>query len=104
MEQGKSGARKLIADQPRIVRLLNPIQSRRGHRPSITSEGALALRRKLGISQAKFWRRLGVTQSCGSRYETGRAIPHSIYLLMALAYDANPERAYERIRYQKRTK
>lgn len=31
-------------------------------------------RYKLGINQEEFWRRIGVTQSAGSRYENGRAM------------------------------
>jgi len=69
---------------------------------TITGKGALELRRNLGLSQAQFWERLGITPSCGARYEAGRAIPRPVYLLMQLAYDANPERAYEEIRYERR--
>lgn len=31
-----------------------------------------ALRQKLGLNQAEFWGRISVTQSGGSRYESGR--------------------------------
>ena len=31
-------------------------------------------RHKMGINQEEFWRRIGVTQSAGSRYENGRAM------------------------------
>jgi transcriptional regulator with XRE-family HTH domain len=41
-------------------------------------------RKAAGINQAEFWIRFGVTQSGGSRYESGRAIPKPIKLLMAL--------------------
>jgi transcriptional regulator with XRE-family HTH domain len=41
-------------------------------------------RKAAGINQAEFWNRFGVTQSGGSRYESGRAIPKPIKLLMAL--------------------
>jgi transcriptional regulator with XRE-family HTH domain len=43
---------------------------------------AAALRKKLGINQADFWSRVKATQSGGSRYEHGRAIPKTtLYLL-----------------------
>jgi DNA-binding transcriptional regulator YiaG len=66
---------------------------------TITGKAAVALREKLKLSQADFWQRLGVSQSCGSRYENDRAIPRHIYLLLQLAYDSKPERAYRSIRY-----
>lgn len=40
------------------------------------------LRRSSGETQAEFWRRFGVTQSGGSRYECGREIPVSVQLLL----------------------
>lgn len=42
-------------------------------------------RRLTGMNQAEFWQRFGVTQSGGSRYETGRNIPKPIQLLLALS-------------------
>lgn len=47
---------------------------------------ALALRKKLGLNQSQFWCKLGVTQSGGSRYETGRNMPHPVQLLLHVAY------------------
>lgn len=44
------------------------------------------LRKKLGLTQAEFWNRVAVTQSGGSRYEAGRAIPKPIQLLITIAY------------------
>ncbi|MCL4722642.1 MAG: XRE family transcriptional regulator [Rhodocyclaceae bacterium] len=41
-------------------------------------------RRTEGLNQSVFWKRFGVTQPCGSRYEAGRAIPKPIRLLMWL--------------------
>lgn len=41
-------------------------------------------RNEAGLNQANFWRHFGVTQSGGSRYESGRAIPGPAQLLMAL--------------------
>ena len=42
------------------------------------------LRKKAGENQATYWRKFGVTQSGGSRYEQGRNIPSPTKLLMAL--------------------
>lgn len=42
------------------------------------------IRRLRGENQSDFWFRFGVTQSGGSRYENGRAIPKSTAILMAL--------------------
>lgn len=45
-----------------------------------------ALRRKLDLNQGEFWGRLGVTQSGGSRYESGRAVPKAVSVLAHLVY------------------
>lgn len=42
------------------------------------------LRRSYNENQETFWRRFGVTQSGGSRYESGRNIPTPIAILLAL--------------------
>lgn len=44
------------------------------------------LRNQLGLKQSTFWKRILVTQSGGSRYETGRTIPKQVLLLIHLAY------------------
>lgn len=41
-------------------------------------------RRKKGINQKEFWSRYGVTQSGGSRYESGRSIPRPLSILLSL--------------------
>ena len=46
-----------------------------------------AARRASGLNQSEFWSRFGVTQSGGSRYESGRNIPKPLQTLMWL-YDA----------------
>ena len=43
-----------------------------------------ALRRASGLSQTDFWRRYGVTQSAGSRFENGRAMSVSVQILVLL--------------------
>lgn len=37
-----------------------------------------------GVSQARFWRRYGVSQSGGSRYETVRSLPRPLLMLIWL--------------------
>ena len=51
-----------------------------------SGEQAAALRKKMGINQSLFWSRIRVTQSGGSRYESGRKLPHTVQLLLYLAY------------------
>jgi DNA-binding transcriptional regulator YiaG len=41
-------------------------------------------RKKLGLNQQAFWSGLGVTQSGGSRYESGRNLPKPVAMLLAL--------------------
>lgn len=43
-----------------------------------------AYRRARMENQSEFWRRFGVTQSGGSRYESGRSVPKPVRLLMTL--------------------
>lgn len=45
-----------------------------------------ALRAKLKLNQKDFWGPLGVTQSGGSRYESGRELPTPVKMLLHLAY------------------
>lgn len=54
--------------------------------PTITSEAALFMRNRRQLNQTEFWRRVGVSQSGGSRYESGRAIPRPVQKLLAIAY------------------
>jgi DNA-binding transcriptional regulator YiaG len=43
-------------------------------------------RRQKAANQTDFWTRLRVTQSGGSRYESGRAMPPAVALLFQMAY------------------
>ena len=45
-----------------------------------------AIRDKLGMNQTEFWSALGITQSGGSRYESGRSMPRPVRELMRLVY------------------
>ena len=44
------------------------------------------LRRRLGLNQQQFWSAVGVTQSGGSRYETGRSMPKPVRELVRLVH------------------
>lgn len=44
------------------------------------------IRRKLGLNQSEFWSQIGVTQSGGSRYESGRDIPRPVQALLRLVH------------------
>ncbi len=44
-------------------------------------------RKKTGENQQTFWSVLGVTQSGGSRYESGRKIPKSVKKLLRLKFE-----------------
>ncbi len=52
----------------------------------MTGPELAALRKSMGLSQHDFWGGLGVTQSAGSRYETGRNVPAQVLLLVRLMY------------------
>jgi DNA-binding transcriptional regulator YiaG len=51
-----------------------------------SSENIKTYRQKHHMNQTKFWARVGVTQSGGSRYESGRNVPKPVQLLLQLAY------------------
>lgn len=44
------------------------------------------IRYGLGMNQQQFWSPLGITQSSGSRYESGRNIPKAVLDLVRLLY------------------
>ncbi|RTL58092.1 MAG: transcriptional regulator [Rhodocyclaceae bacterium] len=68
---------------------------------------AREIRRKLGLNQQQFWSKLGVTQSGGSRYESGRNMPRPVQQLLRLVHveqiDINKIRRddYEVVEYLK---
>ena len=49
-------------------------------KPSLSNVRELRL--SLGLNQSAFWSRFGVTQSGGSRYESGREMPAPLKLLV----------------------
>ena len=44
------------------------------------------IRQRLRLNQQQFWTRIGVTQSGGSRYETGRSMPRPVQELLRLVH------------------
>ena len=44
------------------------------------------IRNKLGLNQQDFWSKVGVTQSGGSRYESGRSMPKAVRELVRLVH------------------
>lgn len=44
------------------------------------------IRRRLGLNQQEFWGMIGVTQSGGSRYESGRSMPKPVQQLLRLVH------------------
>ena len=49
-------------------------------------ENPREIRKKLGMNQQEFWGQIGVTQSGGSRYESGRSIPKAVRELLRLVH------------------
>lgn len=68
-----------------------------------TGEDVRTLRAKLGLNQSDFWGRISVTQSGGSRYESGRNIPRTVQILLHLAYgtETQAHRLLNSLRLQK---
>lgn len=44
------------------------------------------IRQRLGMNQQEFWGRIGVTQSGGSRYESGRNMPKPVRELLRVVH------------------
>lgn len=44
------------------------------------------VRQQLGLNQQEFWSRIGVTQSGGSRYESGRNMPRPVRELLRVVH------------------
>lgn len=44
------------------------------------------VREKTGLNQQEFWTQIGVTQSGGSRYESGRSMPKPVRELLRLVH------------------
>ena len=52
----------------------------------VTGEAALAMRQKADLNQSRFWSVVGIGQSAGSRYESGRNIPRPVQALLRLVH------------------
>lgn len=65
----------------------------------ITASEACTMRDKVGTNQTIFWARVGITQSGGSRYETGACrIPTPVAMLLDLAYSSKGPKLFEKLR------
>lgn len=58
-----------------------------------TGEDIRSFRKKHAMNQSVFWTRVGVTQSGGSRYESGRNIPRPVQILLHLTYGKDKQAA-----------
>ncbi|WP_415258478.1 helix-turn-helix domain-containing protein [Thauera phenylacetica] len=56
-----------------------------------TGDEVRAYRQKRGLNQMEFWSRVGVTQSGGSRYESGRSIPRPVQVLLHMTYGTDKQ-------------
>lgn len=56
-----------------------------------SGKSVLELRKRLAMSQAVFWRHVGVTQSGGSRYESGRTPPKQVLWALHFVYGSEKE-------------
>lgn len=80
------------------------INQQKSRKPSLINSridfDARALRSRHKLRQAEFWARVGVTQSGGSRFESGRNIPIPVSMLMTLAYgtDAQARKLFDWLR------
>lgn len=58
--------------------------AKKGKSAKLNLNDVAGYRRQLGENQSAFWRRFGVTQSGGSRYESGRSMPYPVRMLVSL--------------------
>lgn len=71
--------RKRFREQGGTVKITEPLKGALAQSPK-------ELRIKLGLTQGGFWAPVGVSQSGGSRYETGRKLPAAISTLLHLVH------------------
>lgn len=62
-------------------------------RKTIDGASCRELREKLGLNQSQFWGCLGVSQSGGCRYESGRTVPRPVRKLVWLVYVSGVDQA-----------
>lgn len=53
---------------------------------TLTPDHPREIRRKRGLNQQQFWPLIGVTQSGGSRYESGRRMPKPVRELLRIVH------------------
>jgi len=67
-----------------------PLGKHNRHEVMMKTQDKLAnpreIRRRLGLNQQQFWGMIGVTQSGGSRYESGRSMPKPVMQLLRLVH------------------
>lgn len=65
-----------------------------------TAEEIREFRQRRGLNQSVFWSRVGVTQSGGSRYESGRNVPKPVRILLTVTYatDGQSEKTVRALR------
>ncbi len=61
-----------------------PQSPRKTKVPKLNLDDVVSYRHALGENQSTFWTRFGVTQSGGSRYESGRNMPKPVRMLLSL--------------------
>lgn len=71
--------RKRFKVQGDMANKATPLKGALSHSPK-------ELRSKLGLTQGGFWAPVGVSQSGGSRYESGRKLPAAISALLHLVH------------------
>lgn len=76
---------KFLIKYNHVYKLLDIIIMKNNPKPSnISAEYLRDLRARRRESQTKFWKRFGVTQSRGSRFELGKQIPSPVTILIKL--------------------
>ena len=76
--------------EPIGVRMVNRLSTNRHERTDMKPFKRISnpreIRRRLRLNQQEFWSRIGVTQSGGSRYESGRGMPKPVRELLRLVH------------------
>ena len=67
-----------------ILTSFQPQEPAMARKPKLDFSNIAVARMKEGLNQKDFWKRYGVTQSGGSRYESGRNIPKPLAILLWL--------------------
>jgi len=57
----------------------------------LSPEGIVKYRFDNNLSQSQFWTPIFISQSCGSRYESGRSMPKPVQALVKMTYGTEAE-------------